>query len=84
MSAHLKKQIASAEEYEKVTIRISQNWTTIANAMKFDVMNSGLIKGLKWLDEFMEKWKKAAQAVAEVGRRQRRAAWHRNARHPRQ
>ena len=62
MSAHLKKQIASAEEYEKVTIRISQNWTTIANTMKFDVMNSGLIKGLKWLDEFMEKWKKAAQA----------------------
>ena len=38
------------------------NWTTIANAMKFDVMNSGLIKGLKWLDEFMEKWKEAAQA----------------------
>ena len=62
MSAHLKKQIASAEEYEKITVRISHNWTTIANAMKFDVMNSGLIKGLKWLDEFMEKWKKAAQA----------------------
>ena len=62
MSAHLKKQIASAEEYEKVTVRISQNWNAIANAMKFDVMNSGLIKGLKWLDEFMEKWKKAAQA----------------------
>ena len=63
MSAHLKKQIASAEEYEKVTIRISQNWTAIANTMKFDVMNSGLIKGLKWLDDFMEKWKKAAQAA---------------------
>ena len=62
MSEHLKKQIASAEEYEKVTIRISQNWTAIANAMKFDVMNSGLIKGLKWLDEFLDKWRKVAQS----------------------
>ena len=62
MSEHLKKQIASAEQYEKITIRIAQNWKAIATAMKFDVMNSGLIKGFKWLDEFLDKWRKVAQS----------------------
>ena len=82
MSAHLKKQIASAEEYEKVTIRISQNWTAIANTMKFDVMNSGLIKGLSGSTSSWGSGKRR--------RRQRRsrpttkrAAWHLNARRPR-
>ena len=46
--------------------------------MKFDVMNSGLIKGLKWLDEFWRSGKKAAQA-APSRPTTKRAARHRNA-----
>jgi hypothetical protein len=57
MSAAMAKQLKAAEDYEGVTRKINQEWEEIHRLMVTDLMDSGLITVLKYIDSILVRWK---------------------------
>jgi GH24 family phage-related lysozyme (muramidase) len=71
MSAHMKKQIEQAEKYKEQTAAIAQNWKSITNSMTTNLMDSGLVRALNYIDELLKGWvaltqKKPSQADIDL------------------
>jgi hypothetical protein len=62
MSAAMRNRIKSAAEYETITKSIHQNWKEITQFMTLNLMDSGLIKALNWVNELLKRWRASAEA----------------------
>jgi hypothetical protein len=76
---------SAAGKYLEVTESIAQHWDHILEMWKTDVFNSPLMKGLKWVDDFLAKWeaKKEEEAAKPPEAKQPTIRYPAGARPPR-
>jgi hypothetical protein len=55
---------SAAAKYLEVTESIAQHWEHIMDMWKTDVFNSPLMKGLRWIDDFLAKWEASKEKAA--------------------